>query len=262
MPERLRRIVRAAAVAIAAVGLVGCVAVDAELEVLADDSVRVDATYWLAPELSTGDSCRWFSRVAPVDLDVVRLASDGGRVGCRMLGTTTLEKMANRHLVAIRDDGTYSFTFLPVTSRWPVGAVDTAVPDFDVRVTFPGEVVQADRNALVEGRTVRWTRASSMLGTGMRATALDAPPLDAWPMVAGLGVPGALLVGLVAGMVVGRRRPAPVVATDPLAALAAEPEPLTTAAPPPDFWVRPPEPEDPSVWAPDPGVWAPGPGER
>ena len=217
MPERLRRFVRAAAVAIAAVGLVGCAAVDAEVEVLADDRVRVDATYWLAPELSTGDSCRWFSRVAPVDLDVVRLASDSGRVGCRMLGTTTLEKMANRHLVTMRDDGTYSFTFLPVTSRWPVGAVDTAVPDFDVRVTFPGEVVEADRNALVEGRTVRWTRASSMLGTGMRATATDSAPVEAWPWVAALGIPGALLVGLAMGALAGRRRPAPVVALDPLA---------------------------------------------
>lgn len=262
--EGVRRWAAAAGLALTVALAGGCTRIEAEIEVRADGMVEVDASYWLPPEADgVTDACVWFNRQPIPGLEVSQLSQGFSRRGCRAWGTTSVAALESRHLVTREHDGTLDFTFRPRTRLWPAATpagLDRVTPSFDVAVTFAGRrVLTADGGATIEGATVRWSRASSLMN-GMSASARVGEDAPGWPSVA-LGMGAALAAGLLGGWLVARR-PAPdasatsdtsgeeadAASAGRVGAPAIAPDPELEAL----FFARPAPPEDPSVWAPRP----------
>jgi len=266
----------AALAALASLPVLAACDIDARVAVAGDDTVTLDATYWMhwnvigedgTDVTATFDPCEpEMGYTKGIVREVLRDPADSHHVGCHITGGTTLAALAlvNPGPEWLLHEGGRYHAFVPAEIiRWTgldeTGA-DPSVTDrgtFRVEVTFPGPVTGQDASARVEGNTVIWdNRGARDLG-GAWATSLEEGQLTAgtWAQLAGatgvvVGAAGVSAAWLLRGA--RRKRDAaasglPV--TEPTAQVPTAAAPVDPAASDPGT--------DPTTGEDDASVWAP-----
>lgn len=186
--------------------LAGCVAINADVELQRDDrvnytfhvEVRSDVAATELPEST--DLCsayliggNWFP-----DATSSEPTSRDGYIGCRVRGTTTIDKFggsllgdANLH---VRHEGKeFVFSWRPSLGEDFPSRVDA----FEVAVTFPGKVMDHSGQSTVSGTTVTWRNAADLTSAeGLYARGGDSPSV--WDALARWGLYGGAAVALLA----------------------------------------------------------------
>ena len=275
---------------LAAPVLAGCMPLDAQLEIRADEPVQYHAVAMvtrgylesegLDPDAEV-DLCQSLSHWFFGEVTMERLTTPEG-VGCQIDGVSPIgesgpSEIGRSGLIVLRADELYTFIWNPM----PEADAAAALSEFEVSVTFPGEVVEHNGSSTVWWNTVTWRNPADLSRPpGLVARGNDKPS----PLATVLPLVGLLALAILA-LWSGRallRRPRDVSA-EPVAEqswsgpgesdAAGAGEPLRVADPParealpPEAWA--PQPEDlaepSSTTAPDPRMepeperspWAP-----
>lgn len=266
---------RAASPVLAAPILAGCMTLDAHLEIGVDETVRYQAVATITRDHLEAegvaadddvDLCQSLGHWFYGEVTMERLAAPD-EIGCRIEGVAPIgefgrSEIGRSGLIVLRADGLYTFIWNPM----PGADVAAALSEFEVSVTFPGEVVEHNGSSTVWWNTVTWRDPADLFRPpGLVAKGNDKPsPLaTVLPLV---GLLALLILVLWSGRALlrrlrgGRAEPAAELSSDPdEPGVAGVGESVSAADPPareplaPDGWV--PQPEDPAE--PERSPWAP-----
>ncbi|MCW5953957.1 MAG: hypothetical protein KIT69_17030, partial [Propionibacteriaceae bacterium] len=156
---------RAALAGLAAPLLAGCVALDAHIEILTDETVRyqgevtVTRAYLEAEGVAADadvDLCQSLSHWFSGEVTMERLETVE-EIGCRIDGTSEIEEfgrsaIGRSGLIVLHSEGAYMFLWNPM----PGADAAAALSEFEVSVTFPGEVTEHNGSSTVVWNTVTW----------------------------------------------------------------------------------------------------------
>ncbi|MDO5093965.1 MAG: hypothetical protein Q4D79_11215, partial [Propionibacteriaceae bacterium] len=129
---------------------------------------------------------------------------DGTYIGCKISGSGPIEE--NNALISF-DESKKEWTFTMANSN--VGEAGSLganmVEDFEVKVTFPGEVLTASGSGQISGNTVTWTDAKDMFSAdGLKATASNTPAFP-WLWIL-IGVAVVAVAAVVVVLVLKRKK--------------------------------------------------------
>lgn len=210
----------------------GCLRMEMDIELLEDETGNLsmevrDSSGFLSRE---DVDCEAASEEGPSpDLTWEEIGEEGS-YGCRASGNMPLADFNEDGMSIVVEDGNYVFTMDGTDSdEWAEFDELEDIPfdirpEIDMSVTFPGEVIEADDNAEVDGNTVRWS-GSETLREGASATGAASAqagiPMLAVVIVLGVVAAVALVVMIVLLSKLAKRRasarvaPAPAVASAP-----------------------------------------------
>lgn len=248
---------------LAAPVLAGCMTLDAHLEIRADETIRYHAvgtvtrdyleSEGLDPDAEV-DLCQSLSHSFFGEVTMERLTTPD-RVGCQIDGVSPVgesgpSEIGRSGLTVLRADGVYTFSWNPM----PGADAAAALSEFEVSVTFPGEVVEHNGSSTVWWNTVTWRDPADLFRpAGLVAKGNDKPSLLATvlPLV---GLLALAVLAFWSGSVLVRRLrrgsaepSAEPQSSDPGESGAAGVAEAMRAADPPA-----PEPLTPQAWAPQP----------
>ena len=129
---------------------------------------------------------------------------DGTYIGCKVSGTDAIE--AGNQLISF-DESKKEWTFRMADSNMgeASGLGAEMVDDFEVKVTFPGQVLTASGNGEISGNTVTWKDAKDLFSAdGLKATASNTPAFP-WLWVL-IGVAVVAVAAVVVVLVLKRKK--------------------------------------------------------
>ena len=183
----------------------GCVRMKADYEILSESKVQVSMDIGMR-----NDAVAEFGQEVPdfcedtSSLDVLGVPAEeytdegaGGYSGCRLAGTAPISELNDGNITLTLDDDIWTFG-MEGSSGDTEGMTADMLSDFQIRVTFPGEVLTHSGGSTLEGTTVTWVDPGDLFTTeGLKATAENsggfATPAWLWPLLGALVVIGAVV---------------------------------------------------------------------
>lgn len=195
--------------------LTGCIRLNMDFVINADDTAKLTANIGINKETYTqmGQPVPSGAEMCKDSPTTVGNATstpydDGTYVGCKIEGTGALTAISgdSQGLSITHANGVYTFAMNNSGSSSGGQLAANMFTEFRVSVTFPGEVVSHSGSSTVSGTTVTWTSAADLLSAdGLKASGKDTAGLP-WMLILGIG--GGLVVvgGVVVAIVLLSRR--------------------------------------------------------
>lgn len=202
-----RRLLLAFLVPVLALGLSGCVRLNASAKIMGENEILLSLDYSVAIGQVPGSAASLCTGpTSPIPGLGWQSYTDGDYAGCRFNGLATLSRLQSAAPgMLTHENSVWTFNFSGNNSSLLGGSPIPAslFDQFHVSVTFPGKVLTHLGSSTVSGSTVTWTDASDLANGQIQATARDTVT-RAWWFIPLLCVGGLIL--LTAALIVWRRR--------------------------------------------------------
>ncbi|MDR2973498.1 MAG: hypothetical protein LBV00_02115 [Propionibacteriaceae bacterium] len=139
--------------------------------------------------------------------------TDDQYIGCRIEGASSLAQLNSSSDMLTHADGVYTFALDSSGSLGQLGSAGamtgtSSAIDFQVGVTFPGEVLSHSGSSVVDGTTVTWYDIADLTASGgLQASGRDGGGSSSLGWVVGIAA-AVMVMGLVTVVIVHRRRSA------------------------------------------------------
>jgi len=292
MTKRLEMFGRLTMVAALALLLTGCLKLDMNLEIQADDTVNGSVVFAVSKdvlELTGGSAEDLLGSDTPFPSDVEGVTTeeydDGKFAGQKFnfdgLPISEFSDPADPESLQITRDGdTFKVTGVLDLSQGLSGATGATggtgaqfleSAEIRVAITFPGEII--DSNGQIDGNTVVWEpKFGERLDIQATGSAIESGGSSSTLLYVLIGVGAVVVIAIIAALVMGRKKKGPAVppveetlaptapmdVTAPMDMAAVPPAPETAPAAPPEVTAptapaAPPEVTSPSTPEPGPG---------
>lgn len=158
----------------------GCMRMKADYEILSESKVQVamdigmrnDAVAELGQEMP--DFCEEAGALRMLGATTEEYADEdvSGYSGCRLTATAPISELSDEALSLVLEDDVWRFGMEGGDSGGTEGMSADMLSDFQIRVTFPGNVLTHSGGSTVDGTTVTWADPADLFtAEGLKATA-------------------------------------------------------------------------------------------
>ncbi len=215
MPSKYRKLLVAATIPVLLLTS-SCVRMKYDFDIKSENKIKVSMDIGVAKEAASS-SGETQESLCGDDVQKETLGKfktepyeDDRYLGCRIEGTGSAAELQTAKVATItHKDGFWEFRSAPSDPNGQLNA--SMISEFQMRVKFPGKVVEASGSGVIDGNTVTWTNPSEAMSSGgLYAKAKGGGILAALPWVLAVVV----LLGLAAGagtlfFLMGRKKKAP-----------------------------------------------------